>query len=250
MTPVRTGPFPTTSLPLARDQRRLADFDAGDVGDRVERCPGVPPISALMPSSRARGLGPGWDCAARATPVARQRTTRCMRFIRRSGLCHMPRRSREADGGRNQGCVRDSRNAAISWSLRTSRTSPTSTGWFQVLPSSAWEPRDLRELIGRRLDQRQLTLFRQHQQQVLIGQQHELAVAVASALPLARAVPQIDAREDAAVEAVGVALVHDEVVEVRLQPVRRPALRRRPSAGRCARSRGGASRCPRSCGWC
>ena len=29
------------------------------------------------------------------------------------------------------------RNAAISSPLRTSRTSPTSTGWFQVLPSSA-----------------------------------------------------------------------------------------------------------------
>src|SRR6266446_4711131 len=30
--------------------------------------------------------------------------------------------------------ARDRRNAAISWPLRTSKTSPTSTGWFQVLP--------------------------------------------------------------------------------------------------------------------
>src|SRR5206468_2723623 len=30
--------------------------------------------------------------------------------------------------------ARDSRNAAISSPLRTSKTSPTSTGWFQVLP--------------------------------------------------------------------------------------------------------------------
>jgi hypothetical protein len=33
--------------------------------------------------------------------------------------------------------ARDSRNATISWPLRTSKTSPASTTWFQVLPSSA-----------------------------------------------------------------------------------------------------------------
>ncbi len=32
---------------------------------------------------------------------------------------------------------RESRNAAISWPLRSSRTSPTSAGWFQVLPATA-----------------------------------------------------------------------------------------------------------------
>ena len=53
VTPVRTGPLPTTSRPLAGDQRRVADLDAGDVGDRVERA-GPPPMSALRPSSRAR----------------------------------------------------------------------------------------------------------------------------------------------------------------------------------------------------
>src|SRR5713226_6073850 len=53
------------------------------------------------------------------------------------------------------------------------------------------EPRDLRELVGGRPDQRQLTLFRQHQQQVLIGQQDELAVAVAAALPLSLAVFEV-----------------------------------------------------------
>jgi hypothetical protein len=36
-----------------------------------------------------------------------------------------------------QRLARASRNAAISSPLRTSRTSPTSTGWFQVLPSIA-----------------------------------------------------------------------------------------------------------------
>src|SRR5260370_12764145 len=86
------------------------------------------------------------------------------------------------------------------------------------------ESRDLLELVGGRPDQRQLTLLRHHQQQVLLGQQHELAAAVASALPLARAVLEVDARESAAVEAVGMAPVHDEVVEVETQPVRRPTL--------------------------
>ncbi len=74
-------------------------------------------------------------------------------------------------------------------------------------------------------DQRQLAFFGQHQQQILIRQQHELTVAVAAALPSALAVGQVDAGEQAAVEPVGMALVHDEVVEVRLEPVRRPATR-------------------------
>src|SRR6266849_3065010 len=108
------------------------------------------------------------------------------------------------------------------------------TGQHRVVPGLALdrrEPRELGELIGGRLDQRQLTLFRQHQQHVLIGQQDELAVAVASALPGALAVLEVDAREDAAVEAEGMAIVHDEVVEVGLQPVRGPALLDLPSAG-------------------
>src|SRR5436190_344152 len=61
------------------------------------------------------------------------------------------------------------------------------------------ESRDLGELIGRRLDQRQLTVLRRHEQQVLIGQQDELTAAVASALPFALAGLEVDAREDVAV---------------------------------------------------
>src|SRR5262249_11396795 len=61
--------------------------------------------------------------------------------------------------------------------------------------------------------------------------QNELAVAVASALPLALAVLEVDAREDAAVEAEGMALVNDKVVEVGLEPNRGPALFDPPSAG-------------------
>src|SRR5262245_47295425 len=56
------------------------------------------------------------------------------------------------------------------------------------------ESRELRELVGGRPDKSQLALLRQHQQQVLVGQQNELAVAVATALPLALAVLEVDAR--------------------------------------------------------
>ena len=98
------------------------------------------------------------------------------------------------------------------------------------LPLNRRSPRKLRKLIGPRPGQRDLALLRQHQQQILIGQQDELALSVAPALPFALAVRQVDAREDAAVEAEGVALVDDEVVEVRLQPARGPALLDGPSA--------------------
>ena len=95
----------------------------------------------------------------------------------------------------------------------------------------ALESGELRELIWRRADQSQLTFFRHHEQQILVRQEHELTVAVTSALPLARAVLQVDAREDAAIEAKGVALVNDEVVEVGLQPARCPALIDAPAGG-------------------
>src|SRR5262249_21741146 len=91
----------------------------------------------------------------------------------------------------------------------------------RVVPGLALDcrgPRNLLEPFGGRPDQRQFTLLRQHQQQVLVRQQDELAVAVASALPLAIAVLKVDARENAAIEAKRMALVNDEVVEIRLQP--------------------------------
>jgi hypothetical protein len=73
------------------------------------------------------------------------------------------------------------------------------------LPLDCRESRELPVLVGDRPDERQLPLLRQHQQQVVVRQQHELAVAVASALPLALAVLEVDGREDAAVEAEGMA---------------------------------------------
>ncbi|MBI3679171.1 MAG: response regulator transcription factor, partial [Acidobacteria bacterium] len=107
-------------------------------------------------------------------------------------------------------------------------------GQHRVVPGLALDrrdPRELLELVDGRSDQRQLTLLRHHQQQVLVGQQDELPLAVASALPLALAVLEVDAREYGAVEAEGMAIVNDEVVEVGLQPFRRPALFDGPSAG-------------------
>src|SRR5258705_11911102 len=68
---------------------------------------------------------------------------------------------------------------------------------YRVIPGLAFDrryPREFCELVGGGRDKRQLTLLRQHQQQVLVGQQDELAVAVASALPLALAVLEVDAR--------------------------------------------------------
>src|ERR1700690_3716644 len=55
-------------------------------------------------------------------------------------------------------------------------------GQHRVIPGLAIEgrePRELRELIGGRPHQRQLSLFRQNHQQILIGQQDELAIPVA-----------------------------------------------------------------------
>ena len=121
---------------------------------------------------------------------------------------------------------------------------------YRVVPGLAveyLESGELRELIWHRADQSQLTFFRQHQQQVLFGQEHELTVAVTSTLPLARAVLQVDAREDAAIEAKGVALVNDEVVEVGLQPARCPALIDAPALRVRVRPRGGGCQPRPSC---
>ena len=50
-------------------------------------------------------------------------------------------------------------SAAISSPLRTSSTSPTTTGWFQVLPSRPGTRAELGELVGRRPHQRQLAFL-------------------------------------------------------------------------------------------
>jgi hypothetical protein len=73
---------------------------------------------------------------------------------------------------------------------------------------------------------------------ILLGQEDHLAVAVPAALPAALAGLDVDCRKDAAVEPVRVPLVDDEVVEVRLQPARCPALVHGPAV--CASGDGQA----------
>ncbi len=86
----------------------------------------------------------------------------------------------------------------------------------RVVPGPAFdrgETRELVEPVGTRRDEGQLAALGQHEQDALLAQQDELAVAVTPAFPLTLAVVDVDTREDAAVEAVGVPLVHDEVAE-------------------------------------
>ena len=54
VTPVRTGPSPTLSFPLAGDERGVSDFDALDVGDGV-----VGAGSAIEGDAEIAGAGLG-----------------------------------------------------------------------------------------------------------------------------------------------------------------------------------------------
>ncbi len=86
-----------------------------------------------------RALPPCRSCSLRSRsprrgfrPGARRQWIRWSRCASSSGRGHSPRSQQHF----RQGRARAIRKAAISWSLRTSKTSRTSTGWFQVLPSS------------------------------------------------------------------------------------------------------------------
>src|SRR5687767_10084822 len=107
-------------------------------------------------------------------------------------------------------------------------------GMVPGLAGDARRAAEFLEPFRRRADKRQLSFFRQHEQRIVVRQQHKLAAAVAAALPLPRAVRQVDAREDGAVEAERVPLVNDEVVEPWLEAIRGPALADRPSAAGAA----------------
>ena len=147
-----------------------------------------------------------------------------------------------------QRSTRGSRNAAISSPLRTSRMSPTSTGWFQVLPSIAVKRATSENLSGVADDERQLAFLRQHQQHVLIRQEYELSVAVASALPFPRFRRRDRRTRGCCRRSRRHPLVNDEVTEIRFQSARRPALLDGPpdlsraERGSCARPRCGACR--------
>src|ERR1700683_1018691 len=54
-------------------------------------------------------------------------------------------------------------------------------------------------------------------------------MAIMAALPIALSVLQVDARQDAAIETEGVALVNYQVVEIRLEPGGCPHFLRRPT---------------------
>src|SRR6184192_3213243 len=71
-------------------------------------------------------------CNTRSVASTKQRVRRRTPYP----AAHASRRYAGERNGR-QRPASDSRNAAISWSLRTSKTSRTTTGWFQVLPSIA-----------------------------------------------------------------------------------------------------------------
>jgi hypothetical protein len=71
VTPVRTGPLPTLERALARDQRRHADLDAGDVGDRVGR-----PGRAVEGDAEIAGARLALRVQARAGQRERRRKTR------------------------------------------------------------------------------------------------------------------------------------------------------------------------------
>ena len=64
-------------------------------------------------------------------------------------------------------------------------------------------PRPLGGPRGRRVYQRQVSLLAQDEEQVLVGQQQELPLAVAAPLPGTLIRLDVDAGQDAAVEAVG-----------------------------------------------
>src|SRR5215510_12564366 len=85
------------------------------------------------------------------------------------------------------------------------------------------------ELLGDSFYQGEFTIFRDDEQQILIRQQDKLTMTEVAPLPLTTAILQIDAGEIAIVETVGVVLVNDEVVEVRVETLRRPTLSNSPS---------------------
>ena len=105
------------------------------------------------------------------------------------------------------------------------------------------EARPLAQRVGAGLDEDDLAVLRLHQQQVADEQQ--LAVAVAPALPAPLAGRRVEAGQDAVVEAVDEAVVHDHVRELRLEARALPQ-RARPRARRRGRRRGTTSRRCRS----
>ena len=133
------GTRETADLP---DQSGRATTLRGVYPDAVCRDPDVQLVSGEFGWSGRRDLN-SRPPAPKAGALPGCATPRCGDFSTKAQLHrHLRRRNvlvagsfAGREGHFHQRASSDSRNAAISWPLRTSRTSPTSTGWFQVLPS-------------------------------------------------------------------------------------------------------------------
>ena len=101
-------------------RRRLEDDGRASAGNRIHLQPRAEPCEALT-----IGLARRWSISRGIHPLDELSDESIFVGVR----CCLPHR--------RQRPARVNRNAAISSPLRTSRTSPTSTGWFQVLPSIA-----------------------------------------------------------------------------------------------------------------
>jgi hypothetical protein len=103
-----------------------------------------------------------------------------------------------------------------------------------VVPGLAFERGNFSNLGKPRrrcLDEGEFTIFGEDEEKILIRKQEHLAVAVAAALPDALTVVEADAGEDPGVEAVGVTLMNDRVVEIRLEGQGGPTRIDRPAVG-------------------
>src|SRR4051794_15463587 len=95
------------------------------------------------------------------------------------------------------------------------------------LAGDAWNFGDFLGPVRRRFDEGDVGAFAaagfaENQETILFRQKKDLAVAVAAFAPFALAGFQLDAGEERAVEAVHVAVVNDEIVEIRLDGRRCP----------------------------
>jgi hypothetical protein len=90
VTPVRTGPLPTTEPSLLRDERSVWPTSTPATSVIASSAPGVPPMSGTSPSSRARFLSAAAPSAASRVSADRTRTAHARRLqavgLGRSGV--------------------------------------------------------------------------------------------------------------------------------------------------------------------
>ena len=98
---------------------------------------------------------------------------------------------------------------------------------------AAWQ---LAVLLRCRGDQRNIALLADDEEKILVSEQQHLAGVIAADAPAAFAVLNRDAGQEWAVKAVKIALVDDEIVEIRADRLGGPDLLRRPRRARWART--------------